>query len=127
MLDTEVNGEFRRENPTRGVLFEYGIRRADVRYAITEYQVRCFEQMRLDCTLYRPLIMPRTAPLSGAKDIDFLWLARCQPIKRPHVFLDLAEALPEARCTMIAPNENAELWKSVADRAAGLPNVQFLE
>ncbi len=127
MLDTEVNGEFRRENPLRGALFEHGMRKADVRYAITEYEVDCFTKMGLDCTLYRPLIMPRTQPLSGAKDLDFLWIARCQPIKRPHLFLDLAEALPAARCAMIAPNENAALWESVRARAAALPNVQFLE
>jgi glycosyltransferase involved in cell wall biosynthesis len=127
MLDTEVNGEFRRENPARGALFEHGMRKADVRYAITDYEVECFGKMGLDCTLYRPLIMPRTTALNGEKGIDFLWIARCQPIKRPHVFLDLAEALPEARCAMIAPNENATLWDSVQKRAAQLPNVQFLE
>jgi glycosyltransferase involved in cell wall biosynthesis len=127
MLDTEVNGEFRRENPARGALLEHGIRRADVRYAITNYQVRCFEKMGLDCTLYRPLIMPHAAAPRGEKDIDFLWIARCQPIKRPHIFLDLAEALPDARCVMIAPKENVTLWKSVSERAAGLRNVQFFE
>ncbi len=127
MLDTEVNGEFRRENPVRGALFEHGIRRADVRHAITEYEVECFGKMGLDCTLYRPLIMPRTSPRAVEKDIDFLWVARCQPIKRPHAFLDLCEALPEARCVMIAPNENAELWQSIAARAAKLKNVTFIE
>lgn len=127
MLDTEVNGEFRRENPFRGALFEQGIRKSDVRYAITDYEVECFDRMGLDCTLYRPLIMPRTTPLSGEKDIDFLWIARCQPIKRPHIFLDLAEALPNARCVMIAPNENAALWQSISERAARLPNVTFIE
>ena len=127
MLDTEVNGEFRRENPVRGALLEYGIRRADVRHAITDYEVECFKRMGLECTLYRPLIMPRTSPRAVEKDIDFLWVARCQPIKRPHAFLDLCEALPEARCTMIAPNENAALWQSVAARAAGLKNVTFIE
>jgi glycosyltransferase involved in cell wall biosynthesis len=127
MLDTEVNGEFRRENPVRGALFEHGIRRADVRFAITEYEVECFGKMGLDCTLYRPLIMPRPAPRAAAKDIDFLWIARCQPIKRPHIFLDLAEALPDARCVMISPNEDAALWRSVSARAASLKNVTFIE
>ena len=126
MLDTEVNGVFRRENRARGALLDYGIRCSDVRYAITDYEVVCFGKMGLDCTLYRPLIMPRTGP-RAAKDIDFLWIARCQPIKRPHVFLDLAEAMPAARCTMIAPNENAALWESVAARARTLPNVEFRE
>ena len=96
MLDTEVNGEFRRENPVRGALFEQGVRRADVRYAITDYEVECFGKMGLDCTLYRPLIMPRTRALDGKKDIDFLWIARCQPIKRPHIFLDLARTGPRS-------------------------------
>lgn len=127
MLDTEVNGEFRRENPVRGALFERGIRRADVRHAITDYEVECFGRMGLDCTLYRPLIMPRSQPRVSVKDIDFLWVARCQEIKRPHAFLDLCEALPEARCVMISPNENAALWQSIAARAAGMKNVQFIE
>ena len=127
MLDTEVNGVFRKENPVRGALFEYGIRHADVRYAITDYEVECFGKMGLDCTLYRPLVMPRTTPRCTEKDIDFLWIARCQPIKRPHAFLDLAAALPEARCVMIAPNENAELWAAVEQRAKTLANVEFRE
>ena len=127
MLDTEVNGEFRRENPVRGALFEHGIRRSDVRHAITDYEVECFHRMGLDSTLFRPLVIPRASPRVAAKDIDFLWVARCQPIKRPHAFLDLCEALPEARCTMIAPNENAALWQSVSARAAGLRNLTFIE
>jgi glycosyltransferase involved in cell wall biosynthesis len=127
MLDTEVNGVYRRENPVRGALFEYGIRRANVRHAITDYEVECFKRMGLDCTLYRPLIMPRTTPRVAGKDVDFLWIARCQPIKRPHAFLDLCEALPEARCVMIAPNENAALWESVAARAARVKNLTFIE
>ncbi|MEO8354030.1 MAG: glycosyltransferase family 4 protein [Chthoniobacteraceae bacterium] len=127
MLDTEVNGVFRQENPVRGALFERGMRKSDVRYAITDYEVECFGKMGLDCTLYRPLILPRTAPFDGRKNIDFLWIARCQPIKRPHIFLDLAEALPEARCVMIAPNEHAALWTSVEQRARALPNVEFHE
>lgn len=127
MLDTEVNGEFRRENPVRGALFEHGVRRADVRYAITDYEMECFGKMGLDCTLYRPLIMPRTAPRAAVKDIDFLWIARCQPIKRPHAFLDLCEMLQKARCVMIAPNEDAALWRSIAARAAGVKNLTFIE
>ena len=123
MLDTEVNGEFRRENPVRGALFEHGIRRADVWHAITDYEVECFRKMALDCTLYRPLVMPRTAPRAVGKDIDFLWIARCQEIKRPHAFLDLCAALPDARCVMISPNENAVLWESVVARARGMTRI----
>jgi glycosyltransferase involved in cell wall biosynthesis len=127
MLDTEVNGEFRRAHPVRGALFEYGVRKADVRFAITQYQVECFARNGLDCTLYRPLVLPRTEPLTARKEIDLLWIARCHPIKRPHLFLDLAERLPDARCVMVSPNENAQLFRSVEARAHHLPNVEFRE
>lgn len=126
-LDTEVNGEFRRLNPYRGALFEYGVRHADVRFAMTDYQREQFEHARLDCGLYRNLILPRTAAISAPKDIDLLWVARCQPIKRPHLFLDLAERFPSARCTMICPDEDRALWQSLQQRAQSAANVEFLK
>ena len=60
------------------------------------------------------------------KDLALLWVARCQPIKRPHLFLDLAARLPEARCVMICPDEDRALWDSLESRARTLPNVEFL-
>ena len=126
-LDTEVNGEFRRQNPFRGALFEYGMRHADVRFAMTDDQREQFHRAGLDCGLYRNLILPRAQSATAEKDIDFLWVARCQPIKRPHLFLDLAERLPQARCTMICPDEDRALWESLEARARALPNLEFLK
>lgn len=126
-LDTEVNGEFRRANPVRGALFEWGIRLSDGRFAMSELQERLMREAGLTCGFYRNLILPRPAPRTGPKDIDLLWLARCQPIKRPHLFLDLAEALPEARCLMVCVREDVALWETVAQRASTLPNVEFRE
>lgn len=127
MLDTEINGEFRRENPVRGALFDFGMRQSDVRYAITDYQLAEFERRGMPCILYRPLVLPRPSPRSAPKDIDFLWIARCHPIKRPHIFLDLVEKNPGARCVMISPKEDAELWATVHERAQRLPNLEFRE
>ena len=125
-LDTEVNGVFRAQNPARGALFEYGVRHADLRFAMTDYQREQFQRAGQDCGLYRNLILPRVAPRSAAKDIAFLWVARCQPIKRPHIFLDLAERQPDARCVMICPDEDRALWDTLESRARTLPNVEFL-
>jgi glycosyltransferase involved in cell wall biosynthesis len=127
MLDTEINGEFRRENPVRGALFDFGMRRSDARFAITDYQLAEFHRRGMSCSLYRPLVLPRSNPRSASKDIDFLWIARCHPIKRPHIFLDLVERNPNARCVMISPKEDAELWATVRDRAQQLPNLEFRE
>ncbi|MFM7374801.1 MAG: hypothetical protein ACKO39_06590, partial [Chthoniobacterales bacterium] len=67
------------------------------------------------------------APRTNQKTVDFLWVARCQRIKRPHLFLDLAERFPEAKCEMICPREDLELWQEVSDRAKGLANLTFRE
>ncbi|CAN5786742.1 hypothetical protein BH09VER1_BH09VER1_18370 [soil metagenome] len=125
-LDTEVNGAFRRENPFRGALFEFGMRHSDRRFAMTKLQARLFQEHGMSCALYRNLILPRKFPRTAEKDIDFLWVARCQPIKQPHLFLDLAASLPQARFEMICPCEDKTLWDSVQSRAATLPNVVFL-
>ena len=126
-LDTEVNGGFRRKNPIRGFLFEYAMRRCDVRFAMTRDQRRLFEENGMTCELYRNLILPRSSSRTPEKPIDLLWVSRCQPIKRPHLFLDLAGQLPETRCRMVCPREDVALWNSVTSRAAGIPNVEFIE
>jgi len=126
-LDTEVNGEFRRENPVRGAFFEAGVRAADVRFAMSDYQAEQFARQGLDCGLYRNLILPRKEPRTVEKTLDLLWVARCQLIKRPHLFLDLVERLPEARCRMICPREDIALWESVASRASKFQNLDFIE
>jgi glycosyltransferase involved in cell wall biosynthesis len=77
--------------------------------------------------MYRNLILPRAKPRTAPKDIDLLWVGRCQHIKRPHLFLDLVERLTEARCEMICPREDEELWQSVVTRAPGMSNLTFHE
>lgn len=126
-LDSEISGEYRRENPIFGGLFEFAVRRCDARHSITKDQAEVFRSRGMDCTFYRYLLVPRSAPRKEEKTIDLLWVSRCHPIKRPHLFLDLVEALPEASCRMICPPEDRELWKSVAARASKLPNLEFIE
>ncbi len=126
-LDTEVNGEFRRENPVRGAIFERGVRSADLRMAMTEHQADLFVAAGMHCGMYRNLILPRAEPPTAEKTVDLLWVARCQRIKRPHLFLDLAERMPAARCEMVCVREDIELWESVAERAKSISNVNFIE
>ena len=126
-LDTEIDGSFARSNGWKGGLFEQGVAMSDVRFAMSEYQRMLFGRLNLSCGLYRNLILPRSMPRTAEKDIDLLWVGRCQRIKRPHLFLDLVERLPDARCEMICPREDRALWDEVASRAASLGNLTFLE
>lgn len=126
-LDSEISGEYRRENPMFGSLFEFAVRRCDARHSITRYQAEVFGQRGMDCTFYRYLLVPRSQPRAEEKRVDLLWVSRCHPIKRPHLFLDLVEGLPETRCRMICPCEDKELWDSVTARASKIPNLEFIE
>ncbi len=123
-LDTEIDGSFGRTHGWRGRWFEHGVRAADGRYAMSEHQRGLFRRAGLDCGFYRNLIVPQPLP-TAAKEVDLLWIARCQPVKRPHLFLDLAAALPAARCLMVAPPEDQALFASVRQRAEQLPNVEL--
>jgi glycosyltransferase involved in cell wall biosynthesis len=126
-LDSELTGDFRRENPVRGGLFEGGVAKCDLRFAMTEHQRALFAKRGWSCGMYRNLILPRSFPNAGVKEVDFLWVSRCQPVKRPHVFLDLVEALPEFSFEMVCPREDVGLWEDVAARAAGMQNLRFVE
>jgi glycosyltransferase involved in cell wall biosynthesis len=126
-LDSELTGDFRRENPVRGGLFEWGVGKCDLRFAMTEYQRALFAKRGWSCGMYRNLILPRAFPNAGVKEVDFLWVSRCQPVKRPHLFLDLVEKLPEHTFEMICPREDVGLWEGVAARAAGMKNLLFVE
>jgi glycosyltransferase involved in cell wall biosynthesis len=126
-LDAEIDGGFRRANPLRGLLFERGMRLADGRFAITENQVQLFREKGMPCSLTRLLLQGREFGAPRQKSIDLLWVARCHPVKRPHLFLDLAERLPKARCRMICSRQDDLLWQSVRKRSATMPNLDFLE
>ena len=125
--DAEVDGGYRRANRFRGGIFEQGVRGADQRFAMSEHQQSLMKRAGLECAMYRNLVLPRIAPRNATKDVDFLWVSRCIALKKPNLFLDLAQAIPTARFVMIAPPEDRALWESVSDRAAKLSNVEFLE
>ena len=127
-LDSEINGAYRKENPVFGALFEFAVRRSDARHAITRDQQKCFLERGMDATFYRYLIFPRKRPLAdAAKSVDFLWVSRCQPIKQPHLFIEIAQAIPEASFEMICPPENRDLWDEVSRLAASCPNLRLIE
>jgi hypothetical protein len=126
-LDAEIDGGFRRANPLRGFLFERGMRLSDGRFAITEHQVSLFRGKGMPCAVTRLLLADWKLTASEAKSVDFLWVARCHAVKRPHLFLDLAERWPTVRCRMISSRQDGALWESVSTRAATLPNVEFLD
>lgn len=125
-LDAEIDGGFRRANPVRGFLLDAGIAAADVRFGITSHHVGVFARRGLPARLTRLLLAERE-PGPPAAPVDLLWVARCNAIKQPGLFLDLAEELPTARCRMICSDQDHALFASISARARTLANVEFLD
>ncbi|MBE2179522.1 MAG: glycosyltransferase family 4 protein [Chthoniobacterales bacterium] len=125
-LDAEIDGGFRRRNPVRGLLFHRGMQASDFRFGITARQAAAFEEQGMRCHVTR-LLLPEAQPTSATgKPVDLLWVARCEEVKRPMLFLDLAETLPDARCRMICSAQDQALWERVKERAGRIANVEFI-
>jgi glycosyltransferase involved in cell wall biosynthesis len=80
-------------------VYEYGLRRADLILAQTQYQKRSLRtHYALDSELANLVAEPPAAEnVGGAKDIDVLWVANFRPVKRPELVIELARRLPQVR------------------------------
>jgi glycosyltransferase involved in cell wall biosynthesis len=66
-------------------------------------------------------------PRSTPKSVDLLWVARCHPVKRPGLFLDLVESLPGVKARMICSPQDPALHAAMKTRAANIPGLEFLD
>lgn len=127
-LDGEVDGRFAGGAPWRKALFFAGMRAADARLAITKTMAERLQQRGLSCAGITRLLLAAPPPSRPQvpKSRDLLWAARCHPVKRPQLFLELARRLPAARCRMICAPQDTGLFEAVRARAAALPNLEFV-
>jgi len=61
------------------------------------------------------------------KDIDFLWVASCQPVYQPWKFIDLAKVLPEYSFQMLAPPGNVQLLDYLRRASNELENLSLID
>lgn len=126
-LDAEIDGDFRCRNPVRGFFFDRGMRAADARMSITSDQADHFRRQGMSCAITRLLLQWVEFSSDEVKPVDLLWVARCEDVKRPGIFLDLASSISGARCRIICTPHDRELFASVQARARGMANVEFID
>jgi glycosyltransferase involved in cell wall biosynthesis len=118
------------EDPTRvfpgeAGAFRRALSRADAVIARHERQRTAFrERYGKDSTVIPSAFPVPVAPPAVPKE-HVLWVASSQQFKQPHVFLDLARALPAERFCMVMPKNDAAVFDSIAEQARALPNVEF--
>jgi glycosyltransferase involved in cell wall biosynthesis len=112
------------------MLFDFGLKRADLVAAQTVHQQR---MLRDNHGIEAPVINMMVEPpqRSGTpveKDIDVLWLSNLRALKRPELALELARQLPDVQFTLAGgPMPGGETYyDDVSAAAARLPNVRML-
>jgi glycosyltransferase involved in cell wall biosynthesis len=112
-------------------LYRRGLARVDRIVAQNPYQLEsCRRNHRRDAVLIPSCYqLPKDAkPGSGDR---VLWVGTIHGYKRPEIFLELAERLPQRRFVMIGgPSIGGErlkpgYYEAIRDRAARLPNLEF--
>jgi glycosyltransferase involved in cell wall biosynthesis len=110
-------------------LFSYGMRRADVIAAQTEFQAQMLRDNHgLSSTVVNMMVESPPADANVPKDIDVLWVSNLRALKRPELALELARQLPQVKFTLAGgPMPGGEVYfEDVQAAAARLPNVTML-
>jgi glycosyltransferase involved in cell wall biosynthesis len=110
-------------------LFNFGLRRANIIAAQTEFQAQLLrEHHGLSSTVVNMMVEPPRAGTNAPKDIDVLWVSNLRALKRPELALELARQLPEVKFTLVGgPMPGGEIYyEDMQAAAARLPNVTML-
>ncbi|TMH66176.1 MAG: glycosyltransferase family 4 protein [Betaproteobacteria bacterium] len=112
-------------------LYRRGLARVDRIIAQNPYQLEsCRRNHKRDAVLIPSCYeLPKDAKPGNGDRV--LWVGTIHGYKRPEIFLELAERLPERRFVMIGgPSIGGErlkpgYYEAIRDRAARLPNLEF--
>jgi glycosyltransferase involved in cell wall biosynthesis len=109
-------------------IYEYGLRNVDRIVVQNEEQARlCRLNFGRDATQ-----VPNCYPAAHSRPAEagrfVLWVSTIRALKRPELFLDLAEALPSYRFRMIGGPGRGEapLFDAIKARAATIANAEFI-
>ncbi len=112
-------------------LYRRGLARVDRIVAQNPYQIDSCRRNHGRQAVLIPSCYELPPDASPGKGDRVLWVGTVHGYKRPELFLDIAERLPERRFVMIGgPSVGGERLKpgyfeAIRDRAARMPNVEF--
>ncbi|MEO8152715.1 MAG: glycosyltransferase family 4 protein [Rhizobacter sp.] len=108
-------------------LYHYGLHRADAVLAQTDHQVALLKANYGIQSVVAPMVLdvPVLESLQGERDIDVLWVANMRVLKRPELFVQLAQQLPNRRFHLVGGSmrDEPEVYARVCSLAAAVPNL----
>jgi glycosyltransferase involved in cell wall biosynthesis len=110
-------------------LYEYGLRRAAAILAQSATQQEMLRRnYEVSSTVVASLVDAPDRLLSFTeRDISLLWVSNIQQLKRPEMFLELAQRLPACTASMIGGTQPRahDLYQQIGARAAAVGNLTF--
>lgn len=122
----ESDGTYIKQHPIIGRLFALSLKKADLVFAQNSADAdNLMKNMNISSTVIpNGHLLP---PMSQSKRDIILWVGRDEPVKRPELFLDLAQAIPNEHFTMICQTLNNDMnYTNLVERAGKIKNLQFI-
>ena len=110
-------------------LYEFGIKHVDSVVVQNSGQARFVREVVGRASVLIPNIYQVARPVMGTASRRYiLWVGMIRQIKRPDLVLDLVQSLPGLRFVMVGgPGVGeAPLYEAISERAAKLPNLDFV-
>lgn len=122
----ECDGTYLRQHYFAGKSFCWSLRNAAQVIVQNETDQKDLEQT----TGVNSIVIPNAhhlPVLSGNERNTILWVGRSVAIKRPGLFIDLAEKIPDERFTMICQRATGDKkYEELAGRAKAVENLEFV-
>lgn len=123
----ECDGKFRRQHFLTGKAFHWSLQNAKQVIVQNQIDKAKLQQTTGICSK----VIPNAHHLSALPECGrnvILWVGRSAEVKRPELFIDLAEKMPTERFAMICQRATGdEKYEELVTRAGTLENLEFIE
>lgn len=125
--EQECNGTYLKQRYFAGRAFRWSLRNAAETIVQNETDKKDIERTIGIC----PLVLPnahRLPVLHAVRKDIILWVGRSAQFKRPELFIDLAEKMPDEKFVMICQHATGdENYEELLTHAGTVKNLQFIE
>jgi len=129
--EIDVSGEFKRKNKFNGIIYEWGLKNADLIISQSEKQKELLKRN------YNKKSVVIKSVYKIKEDIGFddkkyvLWVGRCEKWKAPEKYLQLVKNNQDIKFIMIMPKSNSKFYdnsfKIIQKKTSKLKNLTFIE
>ncbi len=124
--DADVDGSLLEDRPRVRRLFFWGLEHADVVFSQNRFQQEKLRERHgvRSAILRNGFKVPTNYPERHREHI--LWVSSVQRLKRPELFIRLAQRMPEERFVMVAPPRERTYFDEIVTAAATVPNLELI-